>query len=286
MKRTRPLPPGGLEQALYDGKRRRRHAVLGGGGVTAAVVAVVLVAVSLQGSPARSSLQITNSPEPSTTATGEPFPSPDVSAETSVSPSPGGPEPTTSPDCSTDVSDCYVDSEGEPTPGPTLSTGPSTARTRPVAAYRENPTVTRGCGEGGIPGTAYCNRGGPVVSGIPRGSTFVFEQYVCVHGSSSTQVLAFTDGQEHELVITRVSDGAEVYRFSKTVTFTEGAHQRTAQAGTCVRWDMPWDTGTTAGPLVEAGRYHVSSTLLGLSAGSQGTAPSVENDYDFDVYDQ
>ncbi len=273
-KRTRPLPADGLARALRAGQRRRRIALGAGSGASAVVVATVFVLSGLGPPAAMNSLEIADDPTPSPTSTA---PEPSESPAPMGTPRPA-PTPTESVDCvNNDCEEDFTEEPWEPRP----SEDAAGSRTRAVQPYVENPRQDGTCGSGGIPGTGVCWRV-EHVSSVRSSETANFRLWLCAHDSN--EVLAFTSGQEHELVIARAKDDSEVYRFSKTVTFPQGPHQRTVDSGTCLLWDTPWDTGTTAGPLVPSGRYtatlSLTGTVLGASSGSSFT-----DSYDFDVYE-
>src|SRR4051794_21268749 len=86
-RRTRPLPPAGLEAAIHEGRRRQvRFLGAAGGVVTAVAVVTALVAAS----PSRSddSLQYAGDPTPPPVASAAASPSSDA---------PPAPEPTPVP---------------------------------------------------------------------------------------------------------------------------------------------------------------------------------------------
>jgi len=72
-------------------------------------------------------------------------------------------------------------------------------------------------------------------------------------------VYVFDSGQETELVVSR--DGIEVFRFSDTVRYLDGPHERRLRPGRCIEWRQTWRGVTTAGQAVPAGTYQVSLTM-------------------------
>jgi hypothetical protein len=251
-KRTRPIPDQGLERAQHDGQRRRRVALGAGGGTAAAVVAVVLALGSL-GSGGAQSLKVVDDPTPTVTTVPA---LPD--AITAASPAPTGSASARAgaqPSATCGTGGCAGSWRDEPAPG-----DPSPAAdSRP--AYTESPTssVSTTCtGVAANPDTyAFCgNPSGPPAtlrSGEQAEVSYRFCKAADAHVSLE---LGYATGQEQELVVSR--GGVEVWRFSDTVRYAQGAHTRTLTTGNCLLWGLSWPGATPAGDPVPPGHYTLS----------------------------
>lgn len=281
-RRTRPLPAGGLEAALTAGARRRHRAMSAAVGVATAVALVLAAAITLPDTGRPDSLEVAETPAPA--------PSPVVSA---LERTPGPDSPVTAPDAPSprlgdpaggegpgvgpalpgarlDGSAPAVDRApiGPFPPSPAPSAAPPAApapavQSRP--AYREDtdedaagsPACMAGTAVGG--GCTYSS-GGPTADVVRRG-----EQAQVVFGLCTSRddigdhVFFFDGGQEKEVVVTPQDDvSKQTFRFSSTVRYVEGAHERRLRRGACIQWTGRWDLVTTDGEPVPAGSYEMT----------------------------
>lgn len=261
--RHRPLPPGGLEQAVAVGRRRRVRFL---GGTTAGTALAVTLVAALLASPdtSRDSLQVAT-PEPVPVASDEP--GPDSSPEPAPAPSPGAEgRPSAEP---TPGAEEAPQERSSPAGEAPQGAGPQEQAPQPPPpdqrpAYREltdedaaghefcTPTkvATGGC--------AYGKDNGPVVR---RGTAVTVASGACSGpDSAGVNVFEFRSGQETELVV--LQGGREVFRFSSTVRYVEGPHERRLRGGRCLEFRQVWRGVDTAGDPVPAGEYRVVLTVL------------------------
>ena len=259
----RPPPPDGLERAVADGRRRRARFVGGAAGGTA--LTVVLLGALLATPGARNdSLQVA-SPAPTPVSSNEPSPEPAPASSPDpgeVSPEPqgaGSPQPRpTGPPPDGEVGSSPAPDEQQPQGG---VAGPPPPDQRP--AYREitdedaaghefcTPTkvATGGC--------AYTTDNGPVVQ---RGTPVTAATGSCSGpDSAGVNVYEFAGGQETELVV--LQGEREVFRFSSTVRYVDGPHERRLRGGRCLEFRQVWRGVDTAGNPVPAGDYRVVFTV-------------------------
>jgi hypothetical protein len=83
----------------------------------------------------------------------------------------------------------------------------------------------------------------------------------CVSQGGEDDVWQFDGGQEKEVVAVDRNGLREVFRFSPTVRYVEGAHEVRLRPGTCVQWTGRWDLVTTDGRPVPAGEYSLSMAV-------------------------
>jgi hypothetical protein len=149
---------------------------------------------------------------------------------------------------------------------------PSAAPSAPVLAVR--PAYREDTDEQAL-GTASC---APATAGSGKagdGSPCSYEtssgrtarrgqQVTASYGQCSraevATVFTFSGGQEKEVVVTDQS-GQEIFRFSSTVRYLQGAHERRLRKGACIEWTGRWDLVTTAGEPVPAGSYRMTTTV-------------------------
>lgn len=286
----RPLVPGGAEAAMARGARRRNRILASAGGATTALALVLVATVSLPGER-DDSLGIAERPTPERVVPLSPEQSPPPTPDTQGAPpsgevpaasSPPGAPGTARPKAPAPGTTAGVlpeqrggGADGSASTAP-RSTGTDGSTSQPAAgrpAYRED-TDEDGAG------SAFCAPGqttsdGANMAGAAAGSGCAYgrssgslarrgEQFQVVHGecssSGSTDTLfSFGSGREKELVVTR--DGQEVFRFSSTVRYVEGPHQRRLRGGRCIEWTGRWDLVDTSGRPVPAGTYRVTLTV-------------------------
>ena len=111
---------------------------------------------------------------------------------------------------------------------------------------------------------------------------------LCVNPLEGAPVrLDFSGGQEHEMLV-RDSTGTGTsptftgpvrWRWSRTVTFTQGAHQRSVAPDRCLRWTTRWDGRDNDGNLLPPGTYDLELKITegsGSYNGSVGQRLTVE----------
>lgn len=265
--RYRAVPPGGLEKAMTVGTGRRRRFL---GGAAGGTLAVVLGSTLLLGGGPASDALVANNPEPP--ASASPAPSGMPTAQVSPVPIPTG---STGPGSGTDPGPgTSAEPEPEPSePPPTVEAGPADPG-QPGAVpvrderddYVEDPADTAApvnCAQppdgqfgpvftGGASACGYASGGGSVRQG---GQARVVLG-ACQSRGGRSVTFGYAGGQEHDVVVTR--DGREVFRFSPTVRYTQGAHERTIAAGRCLAWSGVWQTELQDGSPAPAGRYEMS----------------------------
>jgi hypothetical protein len=71
-------------------------------------------------------------------------------------------------------------------------------------------------------------------------------------------VFSFAGGQEKDVVVVDDENiSQEVFRFSSTVRYVQGPHDRRLRRGTCIQWTGRWDLVTTSGEPVPTGSYTI-----------------------------
>lgn len=255
--RTRPLPPHGLEQALSAGRRRRTQFL--GGTAAGGTLAVVMVAALLATPGGRSdSLQVA-SPPPQPAASDDPSPGPPAAP----SPAPTGagspaavadpaPDPAATPQARPQdaASPAPPGEQGGPAPDARPAYREATDEDAPGYEVCRPTKVAAGA-------CAYSTDNGPVVR---RGTAVTLASGQCNGPGDGATVYEFRGGQETELVVQR--DGREVFRFSSTVRYAEGAHERHLRGGRCLEFRQAWRGVTTAGDPVPAGEYRLVLSVL------------------------
>jgi hypothetical protein len=176
----------------------------------------------------------------------------------------------------------------QPAPGgqaqPAPGSGATSAPARPPSArpaYREDTdedadgaagckpsTMTAGTTAGGPDGTAStasssCTYSSGFFTGdvVRRGEQAQVVLGYCKGQDSGDDVYFFGGGQEKDVVVTTEHGVEEVFRFSLTVRYVEGAHERRLRPGKCLQWTGRWDLVTTDGRPVPAGTYRMTMTV-------------------------
>ena len=258
-RRTRPLPPGGLETAVREGRRRRtRFLGATGGAVTAAVL--VISAVVASPSASNDSLQFadpTPQAEPSAEPSAEPTP---TDGATAVPSSPADPSASASPAGSAEspAAGPPAGASPEPEPSPAEIVARRTFEEQPQeraapATCRQPPGGSTGPVLYG--GATACTSSETGASTVKRGGQVKATIDLCVAHGAPPAVIGYDDGQEHEVTVFRGDD--VVYRFSDTVVYTQGAHERRIGDGRCLIWTGIWDTTLSDGSLAPPGGYRV-----------------------------
>jgi hypothetical protein len=84
--------------------------------------------------------------------------------------------------------------------------------------------------------------------------------------SNESARFPFATGQEHEMTVRDRADdndgfptdnGRLRWTWSKTVTFSQGAHERTLAPNRCLEWTTPWDGRDQTGALLPPGDYEI-----------------------------
>lgn len=277
--RSRPLPAGGLQAALSDGRRRRVRALTGAAGGGAALAIAVAALAVVPGADRADSLRFADTPTPAPTSTvadpdttdaaATPEPSTATGAAETGAPGLSGGEPlsTALPLPSTGpgnggarAPDAAVPPAQQPQTGePQQRPGPA-ADLRP--AYREDTdedaegsaACMAGSGVGGACGYSSGSATGEVVR---RGQQAQIISGMCTSRDDiGDHVYYFNGGQEKDVTVVAEEDQSrELFRFSSTVRYVEGAHERRLRPGRCIQWTGRWDLTTTDGRPVPAGRY-------------------------------
>lgn len=148
--------------------------------------------------------------------------------------------------------------------------------------YVERPRLAPGhdCGNVEDAGNGFHVGGGPCIRGsgpqtLRRGQRGTFVLSMCQYAlEDETLVLGFRTGQEHELTVRdRVDDengfptdeGTQRWKWSSTVRFTQGLHQRALPPDRCFEWTTVWDGRDQNGRLLPAGRYMISQRITDSS---------------------
>lgn len=256
-KRTRPLPPNGLELAVRVGRRRRQTALGVGGGFSALVVALALLAGTWTGEP-RASLTYD---EPGPRSTPAPSVAPGINGANGT---------TATTDVSPSASSASPAGKGNPSPGSTSPPSPhSPSETGPgsraAPAFTESPAMTASTSCSGVSaqtdGYAYCgSSSGPKEPlGVGQGASVSLR--ICkAQDTHVSLALGFASGQEQELLLT--GPKGELWRFSHTVRFAQVEHSRELRTGTCLTWDLRWSGLDAAGEEVGPGRYRLTHSVV------------------------
>ncbi len=262
----RPVREDRLTEAIAGGRRRRNRFLAGAG---AGALSVVLLLAGVLSFPAgqTDSLQFA---EPTPSADRQPRDNRSAEASPSRNPdnTPAGPGAPTS------AGDPEAGGLAQPTASPSDTAPPeSTAvpragRPKPLdqrPAFREQTDENAAGSEFCAPTkmfTGACSYGGSDNGPVIRRGEVV---RATVGGScsgpdnSGENVYAFDGGQETELVVRRA--GIAVFRFSDTVRYPDGPHERRLRPGRCIEWRQTWRGVTTAGKAVPAGTYQVTLTM-------------------------
>lgn len=255
--RTRPLPPHGLERALSAGRRRRAQFL---GGTAAGGTLTVVMVVALLASPGgrSDSLQVASpAPEPVASTAGTPEPSTEPSPGTAAEPSPAPgapfePEPEATPQPQPPAGESPQAAPAPPAPAPDARPAYRETTDENAAGYEVCRPTTMSTGACG-----YGTDNGPVVR---RGTAVTLASGQCNGQGDGATVYEFRGGQETELVVQK--DGREVFRFSSTVRYVDGPHERHLRGGRCLEFRQAWRGVTTAGEPVPAGEYRLVLTVL------------------------
>lgn len=225
-RRTGPLPSGGLEAAVREGRRRRHRAMAG---AAVAVLGVALVVPSLGLLPDRGGdrLDVVDAPDPT-------------------------PPPTTPP------------------AEPPTSLSP--------AAFREDTDTSAPGGDGCAPdrtgGDALCRYAGGTAPGStlePGEQATAVLGYCLPRDAAGAYVFSFRGGQEKDVVVTPADGGEELFRFSTTVRYVDGAHERRLRPGQCLAWTGRWQLTASDGSPVPPGDYVLSMTVRADQEQAAGT---------------
>ncbi len=260
---SRPLLPGGLESAVAGGRRRRQRALAIAGGAGSTLALLIAALVVQPGSSRPDSLQIAERP----TASPGPSPAADVpEPAATVGPEPGGgstaapvaagpvptprPAPPSSPGAPAPVR------PGAQAPGPAGAPVPVDQRPAYVEDTDEDASGGAGCAVGGS--CSYQSGGPPEV--VRRGQQVQIVLGMCKGTNDiGDSVYSFAGGQEKDVVVVDDDDiSQEVFRFSSTVRYVEGPHERRLRRGSCIQWTGRWDLVRTDGEPVAAGSYTIS----------------------------
>lgn len=280
-RRVRPLMQGGLEAAIASGRRRRQRVMAATGGAGAALILVVAT-VLVQPSDARpDSLQFAETPTPAPTVVVtelEPTPGPDVpdappldGAAPAGSPGGVGPAPGAQP---------APGAAGAPEAGrrgggatradaPAAESQPVPPAARPafVEDTDEDAEGAAACASAGMAadaagGGASCtySSGGPTPEIVRRGELAQIVLGYCTSSNDiGDHIFYFNGGQEKDVVVVDENDEREeVFRFSSTVRYVQGAHEQRLRPGKCIQWTGRWNLLTTSGKAVTPGTYRVT----------------------------
>ena len=289
---TRPLPAGGLDAAIAGGRRRRQRALAVGGGTTMALAVAVAAVVALPGGGSDELSVEETFADPRPTATGTPgpvaeSPTPPVpvppalatdvpglpSGAPVVVPLPG--DPLAAPRAQAGGPVGGAGGAGGPVSGAEPSSAPATgASAGPARPVDERPAYVEDTDEDADGGACSTTTMNPTASSCNNGGGFVAEDVVrrgeqaqlgithCIsQGSAGDDVYFFDGGQEKDVVVTTQNGSDELFRFSLTVRYVQGAHERRLRPGKCVQWTGRWNLVTTDGRPVPAGVYRMSMTL-------------------------
>lgn len=162
-----------------------------------------------------------------------------------------------------------------PSPGPSPSPRPS-PRTSP------SPSPGPGAGSGAGPRTegdsGSCSYQVDSGGTVRRGGQVTTSYGQCSASGQRDTVFVFGGGQEKEVLVTD-QEGKEVFRFSATVRYVEGAHERRLRAGSCIEWTGRWDLVTTAGEPVPAGTYRMTTTVAADRVFTEGQEDRAQPDF-------
>ena len=284
-RRTRPLPPGGLDDAVRNGRRRRNRFLGATGGV--ATAAVLVLALTAAAPASQQSLQYADDPTPAPTASQGAEPAPAATASPDAQPAPAG-----SPDAQPSPGGAEPD-PGRPDPSPDAN-APAPAAGAPADrdAYTESPAEraapatcrqppTGSAGPVFYGGGSACVSASSSDSTVKRGGRVTGSIDICEpHGAGGAR-LGYDSGQEHEVTVTR--GDRVVYRFSDTVRYEQGAHERVLGDGQCLVWTGVWDTTLADGSLAPAGSYRVRVSVRPDSIDGERTRPEHAGAVEFSV---
>jgi hypothetical protein len=285
----RPLPEGGFEAAVTAGRRRLRVRAA----TAASSAALVALGLLVVGSPSTRSDSLEQTANPTASASTSTDP------EASATPPPGEPA---SPGGPTSGPGTSGTPEPEQSPGATSGAEPGGGEPEPTVAppppadgrpgFRE-PTDEDADGDalctgtkqsGGASVCGYSDDSGPL---LRRGSAFTALTGDCIGRQTLPVVYEFAGGQETELLVEL--NGREVFRFSRTVRYLDGAHERRLESGRCIEWSSSWRGVDNAGRPVPAGTYDVTFSVHYERSRIEGGPPPEElpeNDgysYSYDV---
>jgi hypothetical protein len=258
---SRPLPPGGLEQAVQAGRHRRNRFLGAAGGSTTALVLLVALVTSspdqrddsLRSADPEASASASAAPEPSTAPEPEESAAAEPAADPAASPGPNvEPEPESEPG--------EPESTGPPAPEERQPDGQVLAVREPfVEEPREHaaPATCQGAPDG-LGASTSCGGNSTANS---RGSRATARLSYCVPFQQSPIDLHYDGGREHEVKVYRGEGGPLLYTFSQTVSYTQGAHTRRVQPGRCLEWTGEWDGSLMDGSRAAPGEYWIMVTL-------------------------
>jgi hypothetical protein len=221
-------------------------------------------ATAAAGPTPEASNEMQPSGEPSPAPSSEPGDGPGAQPASSDAPNDdGGPPP----------GDAGPEGEAEPEPTPRevapAAREPYTEQPREIdapAVCQGTPGQTdpyfasaNGCGGYSSGGTSSTAQGGQATGTIG----------LCVSHNEDDLLLDFDGGQEHEVLVFDERNGARVYRFSDTVTYPQGAHQRRIAGGRCLTWTGVWDTTLGDGSDAPPGDYRVRILPVPSTANGQ-----------------
>lgn len=280
-RRTRPLIQGGLEAAMTSGRRRRQRAMAATGGAGAALVLVIAAALVQPGGQRPDSLQVARTPTPLPTVLVtelEPTPGPDVPQPAApgeatagsaggAAPAPGSkPGPGLLPAPRPSSQTGGLSPRGDDRPGDAT---PDTAAARPafVEDTDEDAEGSAGCAPTGMAADAAgagssCtySSGGPTPEVVRRGDQAQVTLGFCTSSNDiGDHIFYFNGGQEKDVVVVDENDEREeVFRFSSTVRYVQGAHEQRLRPGKCIQWTGRWNLVTTDGRPVPPGTYRAT----------------------------
>lgn len=287
--RTRPLLAGGLEAVVVQGRRRRQRFLGVAGGTTTGLALALAVVLALPGPSSDSLRQADPPPAPSPSAEPQ-------EAEPSASPAA---EPT--PDsAASPASGPSARPDEDPTTAPRPAAGPGQQdQEQPQAQaardpYTEQPKESASVGCAPQPpsgqvgpvftgGASACSTGSAGASEVPQGGQVSGTYGYCVATGSQPVVLGYATGQEHEVTVFDDSTDELVHRFSETVEYPQGAHERSIAAGRCLSWTGTWDTTGRDGQPAPPGSYRVRIAAVPSTAGGQPVEPGDGGHLEFTV---
>ena len=266
--RTRPVPPGGLEQAVAVGRRRRNRFLGAASGTTTAFALVVAAVLSTPGGREDSLQQFA---DPQATSAAQPTPTPSPASGPDAEPTTDA-QPATAPEPSPEPEDGEPENEqpegggagaepepqAEQQPAPQDGGGQADTREPFVEEPREYalPMTCQGAPQQVGSSTscigASANREGSSANGrLPY----------CVAYNEASRTLHYDGGREHEVRVYRGEGGPLIYTFSQTVRYTQGPHSRRVDAGQCLEWNAQWDGTLADGSDAAPGEYWIMMTL-------------------------
>ena len=268
---TRPVPAGGLAAAVAAGRRRRARFAAGAGAGTALTALVLVGLLSVSATQSDSLRTASPGPQaspslvvPDPSARAEPSPEPTPSDGSGAAPGPGsagGASPEPGRPASGAASGAAA-APAAPAPGGAAAAPPPEGQ-RPAYVERtdEDAAGSGVCSafRSGPGACSYSDDSGPAVR---RGTPVVIVQGACTGpDGAGDNVDVFAGGQETELVVRR-DGGPEVFRFSSTVRYVQGPHERRLRPGRCLEYRQVWDGVDAAGRPVPAGEYELEMTVL------------------------